>query len=289
MPGPDAWSEHRFIARDKTPLFYRRLKVSGSAKANLIILHGMGEHGGRYKELAEYLAGKDIASVIPDLRGFGKSGGKRGCVGHFSDYAADLDIIRRLEPVDKARVLPLFILGHSFGGLVATSWVSSNAAMHCRGLVLTSPCFGLAESVPWYRHWTALAVSMVYKDFTEANGVNPDLLSHDPAKCCLYKTDPMIHHRISAGLYRELMTQFDRVNEMALNIHCSTLLLQAGDDRVVSRRAAESFFKALKVEDKELHIYESLYHEILNEIERPAIFNLITDWMQSRLGQVKNT
>ena len=88
-------SEHRFVSFDKTVIFYRRTEPAQPEKAALLILHGMGEHGGRYRELAAFLGQKGITCFIPDLRGFGKSGGKRGCLGEFSDYYKDLEVVYR--------------------------------------------------------------------------------------------------------------------------------------------------------------------------------------------------
>src|SRR3989338_6676335 len=131
------WSEHRFITFDETPVFYRRFTPGAGSKAILFIVHGMGEHGGRYRRLAEYLAGLGIASVIPDLRGFGQSGGGRGYVRRVSDYhrglSAPPSVVSRKEK-DK----PVFFLGHSFGGLVASSYLAFHPAQTA-GLALSSP------------------------------------------------------------------------------------------------------------------------------------------------------
>ena len=277
----EGWSEHRFISFDKTPIFYRRFLKDRAARAVIFILHGMGEHGGRYIELAEYLGSGGFECFLPDLRGFGKSAGKRGTLRHFSDYFEDLKVIQRLAGVPDDR-RPFFVLGHSYGALVAASWVAAFPALRCRGLVLTSPNFGIAIRVGPVRHGLAIAMARVNPDFTQDNGVDPDLLTHDVSMRQRHARDPLIHGRISVGLYREMTGQLSRVDEVASKILCATLVLQAGDDRIVSQSATAHFFEKLASEDKELHVYENLYHEILNETERASIFTRIRDWLERR-------
>ena len=276
-----AWSEHRFVSFDKTPIFYRRLLSAEPGSAMVLIQHGIGEHGGRYRELAEFLGSRGVGSFIPDLRGFGKSGGKRGCIRHFSDYFQDLQVIHRLARGTGAES-PLFLLGHSFGGLILSSWISAFPEVNPRGLLLSSPNFGLTLRVPRWRHWLAMWTACLWPDFTQDNRVNPDKLTHDTHIRRCHRTDILIHNRISAGLYREMTRELSRVDEIASNIHCSALVLQAGDDQIVSRPATQRFFEKLASPDKELQVYENLYHEILNEVDRPTIFTRISDWIQDR-------
>lgn len=275
------WSDHRFVSFDKEIIFYRRHDLGRPCKAVAILVHGMGEHGGRYRELAEFLGQKDIACFIPDLRGFGLSGGKRGCVRRLSDYLRDLEVVGRLARQDLS-ALPFFVLGHSFGGLLAVSWVASSPEIQWRGLVLSSPNFGIAIRVPKWRQWLALVASAVLPDHTENNGVDEDTLTHDKAISLRYKKDPLLHHRISARLYRELVHQLAGADRIASAILCSSLILQAGDDRVVSKEATVRFFGRLGSTDKQLKVFEGLYHEILNETDRLAIFSLISSWMEQR-------
>ena len=272
------WSEHRFIAFDKTPIFYRHLHSSALKRATILILHGMGEHGGRYRELCEFLSAKGVECYLPDLRGFGQSGGKRACLRHFSDYFKDLDVIYRLARISK-NPTPFFTLGHSYGGLIVSSWQAASSERHFQGLILSSPNFGIAVHVPIWRHALAMAVSHVFPDYTQDNRVERDKLTHDKGIMQAYVKDPLNFRGISAGLYREMMVQLSQVDEIAAKIDSPALVLQAGEDRVVSRAATERFYQKLASKDKTFQVYEGLYHEILNEAERPAIFTRISDWI----------
>lgn len=278
----ECWSEHRFVSFDETVIYYRCFLTPQTSRGVIVILHGMGEHGGRYQALAEHLGSLGFDLYVPDLRGFGQSGGKRGCIDQFEDYFRDLDVVARLA---KQRVprMPLFILGHSFGGLIAASWVAFNPDIDARGLILTSPNFGIAIHVPVWRHWLAVVGSCLTPDFTQDNRVDSNFLTHDPTIYNQYKMDRFIHHRISARLYRELIRQLARKNKIASKLSLPALVLQAGDDRVVLKQATLSFFDQLASEDKKLEVFPELYHEILNETNRNDIFEKISSWVIQRL------
>lgn len=275
-------TEHRLVSFDKTPLFYRRVSPASTPRAELLILHGMMEHGGRYLPLAEYLSSLGIASCLPDTRGFGQSGGPRGCVRHFSDYYRDLHAVHAASRLPE-KDTPFFVLGHSYGGLITSSWVSVSPELQCRGLVLTSPNFGIAVPISRALHVLALAVSYILPDLTQPTRVNILKLTHDKTLMAGYSKDPYLHDRISTRLYRELVTQMSYRAEIASKLRCPVLVLQAGDDHVVSREKTERFFEELSMLDKTLQILEGQYHEVLNEVERGLLFARIGDWILKHL------
>jgi len=274
------WSEHRFLSFDNVAIFYRRI-APPAPRAAVLIVHGMGEHGGRYVELAEYLSSRGFTCYLPDLRGFGKSGGKRGCLRRFEDYFRDLESVRRAME-SREGSLGLFLLGHSFGGLIVANYLAAHAEPPALGMVLSSPNFGIALHVPLWRHLLGLAGSALFPDLTQANQVDHTTLTHDPKLLKTHEDDPLIHDRISARLYAELVSRLSVSKETASRIFISSLVLQAGEDHVVSRRATETFFEQLSARDKTLTVFEGLYHEILNETSRQAIFSQVGDWLSQR-------
>lgn len=277
------WSEHRFISTDETAIFYRRFNTEEPVKAVIIMVHGMGEHGGRYRRLGEYLAGLEIASVIPDLRGFGHSGGKRACVRQFSDFHNDLDnLVAFVSRTHKGT--PLFLMGHSFGGLVASSYLAFCNPPKISGLILSSPIFGIALPVSVWRRLAAAVFSYLFPDFSQPSNVKPAMLTHDHALIREYENDPLIYHRVSARLYRELLTMMRRKAAIARRISNPVLLLQSGQDAVVSKAEALSFYDLLATNDKEAEIYESAYHEIFNELDREKAFARVGQWILHHLN-----
>ena len=140
------WTEHRFIAFDETPLFYRVHSREG-AKAIAILVHGMGEHGGRYQHLGDYLAEFEIESWIPDLRGHGRSGGKPGHISHFSDLHRDLSALHSL--IDKTRKgLPIFLVGPTSRRFTASA--SSDKSFSAYRF-LASECRRTCDADEWIR------------------------------------------------------------------------------------------------------------------------------------------
>ena len=270
-------SEHRLISFDETPLFYRRVRPA-EPKASLFLLHGMGEHGGRYLSLASFLAERGIETWLPDFRGFGKSGGRRGHLRHFDDLKKDVSALTALA-AREGEPAAQFYLGHSFGGLLVSRMAALYPCVYSKGIILTSPLFGITIPVPAWQKMLGFAASKLFPSFTQNNRVRADLLTHDKAMCQSHNADRLIHFLISARLYTEMLRAISESQGLASRIHCPALILQAGDDKIVSREKTELFYKRLGSSDKELEIYEGWYHEILNETERTLVFERISDWV----------
>jgi alpha-beta hydrolase superfamily lysophospholipase len=270
------------ISFDKTPFFYRRLSAHGHPKALLLVLHGMGEHGGRYRRFAEYLSGMGLECLLPDLRGFGQSGGYRGYVRRFSDYHEDIKALHGYI-VRQRQGCPIFMIGHSFGGLLAASYRALHPRLPVAGLVLSSPLFGLSLPLPRWRRALASLLSVVYPRYDEPNRVMPENLTHDPAEIAIYKKDRLIHHRVTARLYAEMSRLMALKMTIAARLNDPVLILQAGEDRIVSKEDSIDFYHGLASRDKELEICEGFYHEILNETNREKIHSRIGVWISDRL------
>ena len=274
-------TDHRFVSFDETPIHYGVSKSSHAPKASVVVLHGLGEHGGRYSAFSNYLAGLGFDCYFPDLRGFGKSGGRRACVKSFSDYHKDLFALHSWI-ARNSKGAPIFLMGHSFGGLVASSYIALCKAPTIAGLVLSSPLFGIAIPVPPPVHWLTLLGSRLFPDFTGPSHVNPQFLTHDADILSAYGKDSLIFHRISARLYREIRGLISKRGAVAAAIKGPVLLLQAGEDHIVSKSAAIDFYHKIAAADKELEVYEGFYHEILNETRRQAVYSRIGQWLSKR-------
>lgn len=274
-------TERRLVAYDGTPLFYRTL-FPDDCRALLVVLHGMGEHGGRYARFAEWMGSRGIGTAVPDLRGFGKSGGKRAFVRSFSDFHCDVAAIHRHLERTGPRV-PIFFLGHSFGGLIASSYLANASPPSVKGLVLTSPIFGIALRIPAWKHFFGLLAALLVPGHTEDNRVVPATLTHDPEILGEYAKDGLIYHGITAGLYRELVGMIARRDRIAESLRIPALILQAGEDKIVSRQDTVKFFERLASPDKEMVVYSGWYHEILNETGREEVFAKILTWLETHI------
>ena len=276
---------HQFISFDETPIYYQHVRNAESPKAIAIIIHGMGEHGARYRSFAEYLAGLGLESYIPDLRGFGKSGGKRAYINSFSDLHKDLEALHAFVARTHKEV-PIVIIGHSFGGLVASSYLAfCRQPRAVQGLALSSPIFGIAVPVPFWRHCVGVLMSYIFPSYSEATKVDPGLLTHDREISERYAKDDLIFHRISARLYRELRLMLKKRDLIAQRLNLPVLVLQAGEDFVVSKDATVNFYDQLKTSDKELEVYKDFYHEILNETGRDQVYSRIGLWILNKIDR----
>ena len=252
----------------------------GSARrGTLLLVHGLGEHAGRYAELARSLNGAGWGVRGYDQVGHGRSPGPRGVLARdaqlLDDLARVIDATRATMPAGA----PLVLLGHSLGGLVAARAVSLGLRP-VQGLVLSSPALdaGLnavqkALIAVLYRLAPTLAVG---------NGLSPRYLSHDTAVVRAYQDDPLVHDRISARLARFIAEAGPAVLASAPHWRVPTLLLYAGDDRLVNPDGSRRFAAAAPANVVSAHRFDRLYHEIFNEVERETVFAQLKTWLDAR-------
>lgn len=270
----------RFVSFDRTPIHYILQEADEKPQATLVVIHGAGEHAARYKPLAAYFAARRIRSALLDLRGYGQSGGARAFVRSFDDYSGDILALARKLKSDGTG--PLFVLAHSMGALVAVHALALYSDEMARGLILSSPCFGLAFRIPPFIELVAKAQSVLSPHYLHPTRVLSEILTHDARLVEDHRHDPMILHKMSSRLFALMSDAMKRAPAYARSIRCPALVLQAGDDRVVNTTASRAFFEALPGPDKTFKLYEGLFHEILNETSREAIYNDILRWIQGR-------
>lgn len=262
-------------------LHYRTWEVSRS-EAALLVVHGIGEHAARYQELAGYLAGHGISTFALDLRGHGKSEGRRGHVRRFDVLLQDLDRFRRevqgLVEVD----VPLFILGQSMGGLITLRYLEEYEHP-VNGAVITSPWLGTAMPTPRWKITLGTAMNRFAPSFPFRTRLRPELLSHDADKVRDYEEDPSVHDRITPRLYMEMSTAMGRVFQRSDRLDVPLLFLFGGDDQIVDVQKGIAFARSLQGEDITTHVAEKAFHEVLNETDRGTAFALVRDWVLARV------
>ena len=223
----------------------------------VLVVHGLGEHAGRYDALARRLNAWGFAVRGFDQCGHGESGGDRGCLPSpmrlVEDLADMVESLRGRMPED----LPLLLLGHSLGGLVAACFT---ALRHrpVQGLILSSPAFD-AGLGPLQKLLLA-TLPRVAPHLTVSNGVKPERLSRDPAVVAAYRADSRVHDRISGRLGRFIADTGPLVVARAAQWKVPTLLLYAGDDRVVDPAGSRRFAAAAPPELVTARCFEDLYH-----------------------------
>jgi alpha-beta hydrolase superfamily lysophospholipase len=264
---------------DGETLALRRLPAPGPARAVVVVVHGLGEHAGRYHALAEFLHEWGFAVWAHDHHGHGESTGARGALPSelrlLDDLALVIDDARRENPG-----LPLVLLGHSLGGLVAASLVA-RGVRRVDGLVLSSP--GLDPGLSGFQKALLAVLPRIAPNLRVGNGLDDNYLSHDRAVVQAYRDDPLTHDRIGSRLARFLAYEGATVQQAAARWPVPTLLVYAGGDRLVMPAASRAFAAAAAPSGMvEAQCFETLYHEIFNELDAEPVFAALKRWLDER-------
>jgi alpha-beta hydrolase superfamily lysophospholipase len=255
-------------------------------RATVLIVHGLGEHAWRYNALATELNDWGFAVRAYDQRGHGDSSGKPGRLPHDDTLLRDLaDVLEDTRTTHCHRgEVPLILLGHSMGGLVSALYAAEQLALgnpHAvDALVLSSPALDLGLG-PLQRAMLALLPPLL-PDVTVSNGLDPKLISHDPAVVQAYLEDPRVHNRLSPRLARFIADGGPLVLRHAADWTVPTLLMYAGADSLVDPSGSRRFAAATPPEVLQAHCFEDLYHELFNEANRFEVLNHLRGWLNER-------
>ncbi len=273
-------TEGKFTDASGYDIYHQTWRPDGGVRACILLVHGMAEHSARYAELAQAFTDRDYSVWAVDLPGHGKSSGDRVYVANFSHYLDSVATVLALmqeQCVDK----PLFLLGHSMGGLISANFLLRNQSAF-RGVVLSGAALTTALQPPTIQMFIIKLLSAVLPKFRvmqlDANGV-----SRDPAVVADYIADPLnyggkICARTVAQLFRVMAETVDGFARIELPL----LILHGAEDSMTSPGGSELMQQQAGSSDKTLHIYPQLYHEIFNEPERHAIFDEVLAWLDRR-------
>jgi alpha-beta hydrolase superfamily lysophospholipase len=266
---------------DGLRLHLQHWPAPGAAHGTVQIVHGLGEHIGRYEALAAALnaAGWHVAGH--DHRGHGRSDGARGTIAGPHSLLADLGAVTdHLRGGGR-----LVLLGHSLGGLIAARFVAEG--LHDRagrwqrdvdGLVLSSPALDPGLHV-LQRGLLALA-SRLAPDLRLSNGLRPAWICRDPEVVHRYVADPLVHDRVTARLVRFIVEAGRLVRDRAPQWRTPTLLMWAGADRCVAPAGSAAFAAAAPAGVLQAQAFPGLYHEIFNEPEREQVLGRLLRWLE---------
>jgi alpha-beta hydrolase superfamily lysophospholipase len=256
----------------------------GDARATVLLVHGLGEHIGRYEHVAAQLQRGGHRVVGYDQRGHGSSAGARGRLHHADDLLHDLALV--IDAVRAQHPGALTLLGHSMGGLIAARMVA--AALQADvpawwrpvdALVLSSPALDLGMSGA---QKALLAVlGPLAPNLAVNNGLKPAWISRDPAVVKAYAADPLVHDRVTPRLVRFLVDAGVFVHAHAAQWRVPTLLLYAGSDRCVAPAGSAAFEAAAPKHVVTSRAFPVLFHEIFNEPEQAAVFEVLRAWLSA--------
>ncbi len=241
----------------------------------VVLVHGLGEHSGRYGKLISMLNDAGFAVYTFDWPGHGRSGGKRG----HTNVEEAMEIIDGI--IDEIGEKP-FLFGHSLGGLTVIRYAETRPG-RIRGVVASSPALIKSPKTPGFMVVLAKILGRIAPGITMSNGLKPELLSRNPAAVEEYINDPLVHDRISAALGRSIFENMERAHREAGRIAVPVLILVGTGDLITPPEGARRLFEKLKVEDKTLKEFEGAYHEIFEDPEWGEEFHrVIVEWTTGR-------
>ena len=255
--------EGYFKGFDQTELFYQTW-TPDTIRGTFLITHGLSEHSECYHHVAKELCEDGWKVVGWDMRGHGRSEGKRGFVKHLSNYVDDLHCL--LSNVIRERE-HFVMFGHSMGGLVTVRY-NQQKQPAIGAICLSSPAMGLSVKVPKFKEALAHVAVRWVPTLTMYNEIKYEDLTRDEEMLKSHYSDTLRHDKISPGLFLSMVESFVLAHDQAADVKLPVLMQLSGEDRLVSIEAARDFFELLPNKNKELHIYPDSLHEVFNDRDR---------------------
>jgi alpha-beta hydrolase superfamily lysophospholipase len=274
--------QQTFIGSDGVELHSSCWRPRGEPAAVVALVHGIGEHAGRYTTLVTHLTAAGFAVCGFDHRGHGTSPGRRGHIGSWAEYRED---VRAFLAVTAKQFpgRPMFLYGHSLGALIVTEFVIAYPGSELAGLIVSGiPLQPKGVAKP---HLVALArgLSRVWPTFSVSLGVDGSRLSRDKDVVREYDEDPLVHHVGTVRWGAETLGAIDRVRSRAATIRLPVLILHGGDDKVNSVEGSKELFEKISSSDKKLIIYPGGAHEPHNDIVRDQVASDVIEWLNGHV------
>lgn len=274
-------SEYFWTTRDNVKIYGQEWKPDGKVKAAIALVHGLGEHSGRYSHVAEAFTAAGFSLTAFDLRGHGKSDGVRGHAPSYEALMADIS-----QNINLAKEhfpgLPIFLYGHSLGGNLSLYYCLTQKSQ-LKGAIVTSPGLGTATPVPAVK----LALGKILYSLLPAtqmdNGLDRSGLSRDPEVEKKYSADPLVHPKISARLAMDLFSGGKYIIDHAAEFPLPLLLMQGSADRIVNPPLTKLFANTAPLSKITYKEWEGFYHELHNEPEKAKVLKTMVDWLNQEL------
>lgn len=273
--------EGQIVGQAELTIHWQAWLPASAPRGAVVIAHGLGEHGGRYRRLAEQLVGDGLAVYAIDHRGHGRSEGRRAKLDRFRYAVQDLDQLVELTR-DRSGRLPVFLLGHSMGGAIAVGYALKHQDK-LQGLILSGPAISV-EGAPWLVRVLSQLLTNVLPNLP-LFAIDPSLVSRDPEEVRAYAEDPLnMHGKVPLRTVAELFRAAGWLSRALTELKLPLLVVHGTADKLVPARVADLIDKRSGSSDKTIRLYEGFYHELLNEppADRQRVMDQIADWVVSR-------
>ena len=271
--------EEQFFSWAGTQI-YGYWSVPGKPKGTVLLVHGFGEHSGRYREeVVPYLSEQGLAVFAFDLVGHGKSDGKRG---HCQGYGQLMDLLSDAvaETQNRFPGLPLFLYGHSMGGNLVLNFTLRSGGPQ-KGIIASSPYLKLAFKPPSWKLFFGRMLQKIAPAVTIPSGLDPAGISRDAKEVQRYQSDPLVHDRVSPAYSFPVIEAGEVILEKAGEIGIPVLVLHGDADPIIDVEGSIAFAK--KAPNSQLVLFPGAFHELHHEREREAFFREIGKWLHSFL------
>lgn len=256
-------------------------KTSGELKATLVIVHGAGEHHGRYRWLIEQLNQNGFHVVTGDLPGQGRTIGRRGHVRSFTEY---IDTVETWLHEANTYKKPVFLLGHSMGGLIVIRTLMKQSPP-LKAVILSSPCLGLVNNLPSLIESLTKLLNYIIPRARFPSNLEPGSGTRNEAIKARDRRDPLYNRNVSIRWYRELRKAMGLAHSAVDHFPDVPLIaLQGGDDRIVNKEDVKRWFERVPSKEKEYKEWDGLFHEVFNEPEREDVLDHTLQFIRRQLG-----
>ena len=270
-----------FKAVRNANIYYQAWLPEGDTKAVLLVVHGLGEHCGRYMNVVNHFVPLGYAVYGLDHIGHGRSEGTREFVERFEDYTNTLTTHYNMVKGWQTGK-PVFLLGHSMGALIASCYLLNHQA-NFRGAVLSAPFIKVSDSISQ----ATITIGKILSVLTPRAGLvtlDANGISRDSEVVKAYVNDPLVFHgKTPVRLGAELLKAMLYVTAKAHRITLPLIVVQGGEDRLIDPACAQILYDKAGSKDKTIKVYEGLYHEVFNEPERARVLKDVETWLAAHV------
>lgn len=254
----------------------------GEPRGRVVLIHGIGEHSGRYRHVAAAFVAAGYAVRAYDQRGHGRSGGWRGHVDGFRQYLCDLDqVIWDLGAEDAG---PLFLFGHSMGGLITLRYLQTRWETPLAGAVISNPCLEFVTQPPAFKLLGCRVLSCVAPRLGLGSDLDASLICRDPQVVADYQADPLVHGKVSARWVMSLLAAMDAARQAPDRVRRQTLWLLGGKDRICSLEGSRRFISRLPADEPTVREWPEAFHEVHNGPDKEDLLSEVVSWFAERSG-----
>ena len=266
------------IIFNKKNIFLRSWSTNNDPIYNIIIIHGLGEHSGRYKEFASFFIKKNIGVFSFDLIGHGKSDGLKGHISNIKDFTDSIEEVL-IEVRRKFINTPIIIFGHSLGGCLALNYLIERKSKEITLAIISSAWIETKIKIPKYLLIIQKIMHTLFPRVRLNNRLDVRDLSKDIKIVDKYKNDPLVHDRISLNLLSEINKTIKKIKNKNYNIEIPVLIIHGKKDKIISYKGSELIHK--KIKNSKLKLYDNVYHEPHNDNEKKEILEYYYDFIQN--------